>query len=76
MNESTLAGLKASQGGSPRGTHGQTNEEKKRPINFSGNKYAFKVGHPGLPRVRQMKKRPINPSGNKHAYEVGNTTTR
>ena len=44
MNELTLAELKASQGGSPRVTQGQANEEKKRPINSSGNKHAYEVG--------------------------------
>ena len=44
MNELTLADLKASQGALPRITHGQANEEKKRPINSIGNKHANEVG--------------------------------
>ena len=44
MNESALAELKASQGGLPRVTKAQANEERKRPINSSGNKHANEVG--------------------------------
>ena len=44
LNELTLAELKENQGGSPRVTQGQANEEKKRPINSSGNKHAYEGG--------------------------------
>ena len=44
MNELTLAELKVSQGGLARFPQGQANEEKKRPINSSGNKHANEAG--------------------------------